>query len=138
MAQDACKAPAGKKKVVSAGSIDAASTAQFVRHLEEDPLIQPHQESGGLPAADAHSGNLTNGLRAGAMPSPLTGLQLPILTQDVRSRLMSILWANWEVTVITTVLLSHISCFQEHYIPLKRPPYMVPLDELGKIDIDMT
>ena len=111
LAQEASNIPADKK-VVSAGSIDAASTAQFVRHLEEDPLIQPHRDAGGLPRGDPHSDNLTNGLRAGARPSPLASLQLPILTQDTRSRLMSILWANWEVSATTTVLLFLMPCLQ--------------------------
>ena len=98
--QEASKVPNGKRKPVSAGSIDAASTAQFVRHLEEDPLIQLQQDAAGtLPLTDAHShsDNLTTGLRACAMPAALKALQLPIMTQDVRSRIMSILWANWEV-----------------------------------------
>ena len=103
MAQEASKIPNGKKKVVSAGSIDAASTAQFVRHLEEDPLIQVQQDAGGLPVMDAHSDKLTNGLRASTTPSALTNLQLPIMTQEVRSRIMGILWANWEVR--TSLLL---------------------------------
>ena len=99
MAQEASKIPNGSKKAVSAGSIDAASTAQFVRHLEEDPLIQVQQDAGVLSVMDAHGDNLTNGLRACATPSALTKVQLPIMTQEVRSRIMGILWANWEVLI---------------------------------------
>ena len=98
MSQEASKTPYGKKKPVSAGSIDAASTAQFVRHLEEDPLIQAQQNAGALPMTNARTqiDNLTNG---SSTPSPLTSLQLPMMNEEVRSRIMSMLWANWEVIV---------------------------------------
>ena len=97
LAQEASKVPNGRRRAVSKGSIDAAGTAQIVRHLEEDPLIQLRQDAGGLPVMDTSSDNLTNGLRPRATPSARAPIQLPIMTQDCRSKVMSILWANWEV-----------------------------------------
>lgn len=97
--QEASKPPNGKGTLKSKGSIDAANAAQFVRHLEEDPLIQTEQADGGLSRMQPHTENLTNGLRACATPQALAdAFQLPIMTREIRTRVMGILWANWEVS----------------------------------------
>lgn len=97
MVQEASKIPNGKKEAVQTSSIDAANAAQFVRHLEEDPLIQRKQDAGGLSMMDAHSDNLTCGSGACAPSKTLEHLQLPVMNRDMRARIMGILWANWEV-----------------------------------------
>jgi len=103
MVQEASKVPNGKKKPVQKGSIDAANAAQFVRHLEEDPLIQRKQDAGGLSMMDAHSDNLTYGSQACASSKTLAHFQLPVMNGDMRARIMGILWANWEVLSKTPV-----------------------------------
>lgn len=103
--QEASKAPAKKDRVASQSSIDAANAAQFVRHLEEDPLIHPDQAVGGLAVRGPHTDNLTNGLRACASPGKAEhNVQLPLMTEAVRARIMSILWANWEVRLCIQTL----------------------------------
>ncbi len=96
--QEASKAPAAKDMVASQSSIDAANAAQIVRHLEEDPLIHPDQGVGCLAVRGPIPDNLTSGLRAYALLEKAEHhVQLPFMTKAVRARIMSILWANWEV-----------------------------------------
>jgi hypothetical protein len=103
--QEASKAPARKDSDASQSSIDAANAAQFVRHLEEDPLIHPDQAVGGLAVGAHHRDNLTDGLRACASPRKAEhDVQLPLMTEAVRARIVSILWANWEVRLCIQTL----------------------------------
>ncbi len=86
MVQEASKIPNGEKEAVQTSSIDAANAAQFVRHLEEDPLIQRKQDAGGLSMMDAHSDNLTCGSGACAPSKTLEHLQLPVMNRGHASQ----------------------------------------------------
>ena len=85
-------------EVQAQGSLDAANAAQFVSHLEADPLVQDMEAAGGLSMRDQGAEDLTAGLRAcAASDRSAASYQLPVMTREMHSRIMSILWANLEV-----------------------------------------
>ena len=94
--------------------LDAASTAQFVSHLEDDPLIQEMEAAGGLPMRDQDTENLTAGLRAcAASHRSAASYQLPFMTREMHSKIMSILWANLEVRLAACSCARVCMCTQK-------------------------
>ena len=77
------------------GSFDAANAAQFVSHLEDDPLIQNMEAAGSLPMREQNTENITAGLSACASSDrSAASYQLPVMTREMHSRIMSILWGQ--------------------------------------------